>query len=97
MTHGPLTVSTLTALGLLADAVERGNKIARILPGGDVEWGVARAFTHDGGGFLGNDDVRDGFVWVSGGNRLTERWWPVAELLPGVHSGEVSTNYSPPR
>jgi hypothetical protein len=92
---GPLTVSQLTVLGMLAEAVQTGRKMARLVDG-EVEWGIARAFTREGGGFLsGGDDVRDGFVWISGGNRFTERWWPVAELLERFDRGEVSFDYEP--
>lgn len=94
--HGPLTVSVLTSLNMIGDAVDNGRRIARMGQDGEIEWGIARAFTHDGGGFLtGTDDVRDGFVWVSGGNRYTERWWPIAELATGLREGRVSLDYSP--
>jgi hypothetical protein len=93
MTNQPLTVSTLTRLGMLAEAVERKQPITRLLPDGNTVTKVARAFTHDGGGFLGrDDDVRDAFVWVSG---MTEEWWPVSELLDGIREGAVALNYRP--
>lgn len=96
-TERPLTVSALTRLGMIAEAVEQGRKVARLTPEGEVEWGVARALTRDGGGFLtGADDVRDGYVWVSAGNRLFERWWPVSDLLAAFDRGGVSLDYSPP-
>lgn len=91
-----LTVAQLTRLGMIAEAVEQGRRIARLLPDGEIEWGIARAFTHDGGGFLsGADDVRDGFIWVSAGNRLSERWWSVSDLLLAFDRGEVSLGYEP--
>lgn len=96
MSDRKLTVHQLTVLGLLAEAVEQGRKIARMIGDGEVEWGIARALTRDGGGFLtGADDVRDGFIWVSGGNRLGERWWPVAELVERFDRGEVSFDHHP--
>lgn len=86
-----LTLSDLTRLGMLAEAVEEGRRIARMQEDGTVQSGVARAFAHDGGGFLTPaDDVRDGFVWVSG---ITESWWPVAELADGIAKGTVSLDW----
>ena len=92
-THAPLTVHTLRKLRDLADAVYAGQPITRELPDGTILTGVARAFTRDGGGFLGPDeDVRDGYVWFSG---AIESWWPVAELLDGLDNGTVALNYRP--
>jgi hypothetical protein len=96
-TDRKLTVHQLSVLGLLAEAVEQGRKIARQVDSadGEPEWGIARAFTREGGThFLTSaDDVRDGFIWVSGGNRFTERWWPVAGLLEQFERGEVSLDW----
>ena len=95
MEHGPLTVSVLTRLGMLAEAVERGQVIAWMTEGGTVHYGVARAFTRDGGGLLLGEDVRDGFVWISGGDGLMERWLPVADLVAGLAEGRVALDYTP--
>lgn len=92
-----LDIHQLTILSMIGEAVDQGRTIAR-WNDGNVEWGIARAFTRDGGGFLtSTDDVREGFIWISGGNRFTERWWPVAELLTGFDRCEVSLNYTPPK
>ena len=43
---------------------------------------VLRAFTHDGGGFLSeNEDIRDAYVWCSG---TFEHWFPVEQLLDAL-------------
>jgi hypothetical protein len=92
-THRPLTLHALRQLAALADCVYAGQPITRELPGGTVVTGVGRAFTRDGGGFLGpEEDVRDGYVHVSG---ITEQWWPVADLLDGIGNGTVALNYQP--
>lgn len=94
-THTPLTVGDLTLLGELATTVQHGKPITRLIDG-ETQWGIARAFTREGGGFLAShEDVRDGFVWVSGGSGLFERWWPVSELLAGLQTGEVALDYRP--
>lgn len=85
-----LTLSELNRLAMLAEAVGEGRRIAR-LHDGLVQSGVARAFTREGGGFLTpDDDIRDGFVWVSG---ITESWWPVTELANGIDKGTVSLDW----
>ena len=92
----PLTIPELTTLSMLAECVQAGQPITRVTAAGDTEWGIARAFTRDGGGFLTTDeDVRDGFVWISGGSGLFERWWPVKELVEGIRDGDVALNYRP--
>lgn len=91
-----LTVRLARALGNLADVVHLGRPITRMGPSGEPEWGVARAFTHDGGGFLTDaDDIRDGYVWISGGSGLFERWWKVSELLEAYLAGEAAFDYKP--
>lgn len=93
MTNRPLTEHDVRNLAALGDAVLHGQPITRLSPDGDVTTKIARAFAHDGGGFLtAKDDIRDGFVWVSG---LTEEWWPVAELIEGMDQGTVALNYRP--
>lgn len=86
--HGPLTVSDLTSLSIIAQAAERSARVRWLLDEGEVAEGVARAITHDDGGFLSSgDDVRDAYLWVSG---VTERWLPVSSLVNGVRMGIVS-------
>lgn len=96
-TARPLNVHDLTVLGMIGEAIDNSRMIARWDATSNVpEYGMARAFAHDGGGFLTrDDDVRDGCVWVSAGNRYTERWWPVADLMAGFDRGEVSLDYQP--
>ena len=84
-------ILSLNRAGLLADlirAVERKSSTKlRFYPMGaedadhPAEY-VLRAFTHDGGGFLSeNEDVRDAYVWCSG---IFEHWFPVEELLDAL-------------
>lgn len=92
----PLTLSDLGHLSMLAAAVGAGQPITYLGNEGQTHWGIARAFTHDGGGFLGaSEDVRDGFVWLSGGSHFGEVWVPVSELLSGLAEGRVALDYRP--
>ena len=92
MTH-TLTIHILRQLSKLADAVYAGQPITRELADGVLVTGVARAFTRNGGDFLGpGEDVRDAYVWVSG---TTEHFWPVVELLDGLENRTVALNYRP--
>lgn len=78
--HGPLTVATLTRLATLASAVQRCARVRWLAyDDGPVLEGVARCFAHNGGGFLNeHEDVRDGFVHISGPG---ECWLPVSDVL----------------
>jgi hypothetical protein len=92
-THAPLTLHALRQLASLADCVFAGQPITRVLDDGEAFTGTARAFTRLGGGFLDStEDIRDGYVWISG---LFEQWWPVSELLAGLDNGTVALNYRP--
>lgn len=94
--HAPLNVDTVLHLGQLAETVLAGQPITWLDGDRTEHWGIARAFTHDGGGFLGGmDDIRDGFVWISVGDSLFERWIPVATLLEGMRWGLVALNSRP--
>lgn len=91
---GPLNVATLHRLAGLARCVEGGKPITRVV-GEHTVYGIARAFTHEGGGFLGaDDDVREAYVWMSGGSLFSEQWWPVYKLLAGLEDGTVALNYA---
>lgn len=91
-----LNMSTVLKLAELAHTVHAGQPITWLEDDGRVSWGIARAFTHEGGGFLGaSDDVRDGFVWLSGGSSFVERWVPVSRFLAGLADGSVSLDYRP--
>lgn len=80
--HGPVSVSDVLALHTIINAAT-GTKRVRWLDGNnDLHEGVARAIAHDGGGFLSEgEDVRDGFLHVSG---TIETWVPVAWLVDKV-------------
>lgn len=91
----PLSVHALRNLAELGDAVYAGKCIAW-LDGTTTHWGVARAFTRDGGGFLlPHEDVREAFVWISGGDSLGERWVPVALLAEAIADNRASLDYTP--
>jgi hypothetical protein len=81
-----LTMSNLIALGEIVRAAQGTRPIRWSTDGGaTICEGIARAITHDGGNFLsGEDDVRDGYLWVSG---IFERWIPVRDLMPLVNTG----------
>lgn len=91
----PLSVSVLTRLGMLAECVQAGRPITYLKEGSSrAQWGIARAFTREGGGFLAeNEDVRLGFVWMSGGTHFGEVWVPVMELVEGIATGNVALDY----
>jgi hypothetical protein len=81
-------ILSLNRAGLLADlirAVEFSFKLHWYPLGSDSERSaeyVLRAFTHEGGGFLREDeDVRDAYVWCSG---IFENWIPVEKVLDAL-------------
>lgn len=87
--HGPFTIRDAVAVNKIIDAAQRCAHV-RWLDDGDIAEGVARCIAHDGGGFLGGDeDVRDGFLHVSG---ITERWLPVVDLIGMVARGEFAVD-----
>lgn len=80
-----LNIGTAVNLGALLAACQHGRRVTWSPDGGDTIFeGVARAIcrrTPDGypGGFLSaHDDVRDGYMWVSG---ITETTLPVEHVL----------------
>ena len=92
----PPRVLSLNRAGLLADlirAVERSNRQSGVKlrwypfgADGDATYThyVLRAFTHQGGGFITEDeDVRDVYVWCSG---FTEQWFTVEEVLDAMEN-----------
>jgi len=82
----PLTVGDLKALAYIKEAVRLGSRVRWQNDYGDILDGVARAFTHDGGGFLNHDtdDVRDHYVHVSG---MMEYWLPVIHIVGLIRDG----------
>lgn len=81
MTNEPLTISQATYLATLLTACQSNARVKWAVDGDTdrILDGVARAITHEGGGFLSRDeDVRDGYVWISG---TFEHWLPVRDVL----------------
>ena len=82
----------------IADIVRtaQGNQpVTRLLDGGRVISGTARAIVKDdsGASFLGaTDDVRDGYLWVTTVMGF-EEFWPMSEVMELVGSGELALNY----
>lgn len=92
----PLSVGDLALLRMLATAVEAEQPITYLDELGHTRWGIARAFTHEDGGFLGDsEDVREGFVWLSGGTHFGEAFYPVQALVDGLREGRVALDYRP--
>lgn len=78
--HGIVSVADVHALAVIVGAASEGSRVTWMLDGSDhAVSGVARAIAHEGGGFLtDHDDVRDGFLHVSG---TVEVWLPITQLI----------------
>lgn len=71
----------LALCGILNAAIETA-KVARLMPNGDVVYGIARAITDEHMNFLpGSTDIRDGYLWVTTQSGM-EANWPLSELIP---------------
>jgi hypothetical protein len=82
----PLTLNEACLLGELIRGVEVNAKLNWYQFGSrDADHPltmVMRAFTHDGGGFIGPDeDIREAYVWCSG---FMERWFKVADIIKAL-------------
>jgi hypothetical protein len=83
-----LNKTTVLALGKIVTYAVDGSKVARAIIDANgrmdtIVMGIARAIVHspDNPGFLGDDDdVRDGYLWVTTENGW-EAFWPVRELV----------------
>jgi hypothetical protein len=92
----PLTVAVLVRLGMLSDAVERKNHIAWLDENFDRCTGIVRAFTNESGNFLHDEDVRNGFVWITRTDGIgATQFKPVKEMLELFERGELSLDYQP--
>lgn len=81
----PLTVTDLHRLNVIADAVSHGRRVVWMNEFGDRMEGVVRNFTNEDGNFLlPDEDVRDGYVWISS---MFEHFVPVQEVLDMIHDG----------
>lgn len=85
-----LTMADLVALERIAHAAQTTAKVARATPDGDILYGTARSIGDSRGNFLKpGRDVRGAYLRVTSRSGF-ERFWPVAELMPLVHSGEFA-------
>lgn len=82
----PLTIADVLDLNVILTAAQRCSHIRWLnRESGAICEGVARCIAHDQGGFLSADeDVRDGFLHVSG---IGEQWIPVGDLMKLVREG----------
>jgi hypothetical protein len=87
--NDPLTFRQMSELQALMPAVQGCRPVRWLVDDTNVLCeGTARAITHIGGGFLNADeDIRDGFVWISG---TMEHWLPVREVMAKISKGEFA-------
>jgi hypothetical protein len=86
-----LTPDTVEALGAIVAAWRTGAKVARVTDRGVIK-GTARMIGDTNGSRAWSDDIRDCHLRVTtvGG---WEEFWPIAELIPEVASGEFVVGY----
>ena len=90
-----LTLADAVSLGTVLSAAQRTAPVARLMDNGDVIYGTARSVGDENGNFASErDDVRDCFLRVTTSMGF-EAFWPVADLLPLVRSGEFVVDYTP--
>lgn len=83
----PFTMADLHAVSEISDACIHGYRVRRLMPTGGILKGVARCIGDERGNYLRRDeDVRDGFLRVSG---ILEYFWPIREIMPQIHVGEL--------
>jgi hypothetical protein len=74
----PFTRRDLTIYGGIADACANGQRVRWSLDGEHISEGVARNITAKDGMSLGERDVREGYLWISG---MMEHWIPMTEVV----------------
>jgi hypothetical protein len=93
MSERILTISDAVRLGIVCEAAERKYPVARVLESGLVVFGTARSIGDRDGNFATRTmDVRDCFLRVTTKSGL-ETYWPIAELMNEVNTGEFVANY----
>jgi hypothetical protein len=95
MSGDTLTAGDVFNLHTILDAAARGARVRWLADGNDVDIldGVARCIAHDGGGLLrADEDVRDGFLHVSG---MGEHWLPVRQIMAKVSVGTFAVDERP--
>jgi hypothetical protein len=87
MSSQTLTMADAAAIAEVLRMAESNAKVKWLREDGAIREGVARAITHDGGGFYPvNADVRDAYLWIT--TWQTEIWMPLAEVVPMVRRHE---------
>jgi hypothetical protein len=87
--HGPLTMSDLTSLQVIAQAAETNSRVSWVTDG-PVLHGTARSIGDERGNFLsGKDDVRDGFLRITSKTGF-EYFLPVTQLIHMVRDGYLA-------
>lgn len=78
-----LTIGNAAAIGDVIRATENGAGVRRLMPDGTIVSGVARHIVSspETAYFIGDGDVRDGWLRVSG---LSEMFWPMTEVIAAV-------------
>lgn len=86
-----LNVAKACQIQTILDAAQRGSRVRWLTANNDIIEGVARALcVARGGGFLGaGDDVRDGYLWISG---TFEHWLPVRDVMTMIGNGEFGVD-----
>lgn len=85
-----LTLQDAGALAEVLRLAESNSPVRWLVPGTDtIASGVARAITHDGGGFYREGDVRDAYLWISG---TMETWLPVSQVMAMIRSHNLAVD-----
>lgn len=82
-----LTKSDAVNLAAILAAAQGNRRVARLVDGRVVE-GEARSIGDENGNFLSEeDDVRDGYLRVTGGVIGMDYFWPIKELMDETYMG----------
>jgi hypothetical protein len=89
-----LNITDACTIADIVRAAQGNQPVTKVLNDGSLVGGTARAICKsEGGGFLsGDDDVREGYLWVTTTMGF-EQWWPMQEVITLVQSGELALNY----
>lgn len=85
----PLTEATAEAVAAISKAARHEKRVRRLMPDGEVFEGTARGLVVDQERRYSprrEHDLRDCHLWVSS---ITEHFWPLAELIPQIGTGEL--------
>lgn len=91
----PLTVHDTINLSTVVNAAIHGQRIARLVEGGHVVYGVARSIGDEHGNFArSSEDIRDCYLRVTTSTGF-EVFWPVSELMQDVSTFTFIAPYEP--